>query len=84
MAPDLFFPSDLAGFSAAARICASCPVQQRCLEYALENRITEGVWGGASQRERIRIRRRRQAASAVARDQAEAKAHQRADCDALD
>lgn len=63
MDPNVFFPTDLAGFSAAAEICASCPVQQPCLEYALVNRISEGVWGGASQRERIRILRRRRAAS---------------------
>ena len=34
-----------------------------CLEYALENRIEHGVWGGCSERERRRqLKRRRQEA----------------------
>ena len=43
----------------ARRICAECPVKAPCLEYALQNRIDHGVWGGASERERRRIARRR-------------------------
>jgi WhiB family transcriptional regulator, redox-sensing transcriptional regulator len=60
-----FFPSDGVGVEVARRICATCPVQQPCLEYALRNHIVHGVWGGASERERRRIarRRRREAAS---------------------
>ncbi len=57
--PALFFPSDGAGVEVARRICASCPVKQECLEYALRNRIDHGVWGGTSERERRRILRRR-------------------------
>lgn len=55
----LFFPSDGVGVEIARRICADCPVQAECLEYALENRIDHGVWGGASERERRRILKRR-------------------------
>jgi WhiB family redox-sensing transcriptional regulator len=52
---------------AARQICAECPVKAECLEYALENRIDHGVWGGCSERERRRIqRRRRQEAAATA------------------
>ena len=58
-APARFFPSDGVGVDHARRICATCPVQERCLEYALEQRIDHGVWGGASERERRRILRRR-------------------------
>jgi WhiB family redox-sensing transcriptional regulator len=36
-----------------------CPVKVPCLEYALENRIDHGVWGGTSERERRRILRAR-------------------------
>ena len=38
-----------------AQICAECPVKAPCLEYAIENRIDHGVWGGCSERERRRI-----------------------------
>jgi WhiB family redox-sensing transcriptional regulator len=48
----------------ARRICASCPVQHECLEYALRNRIDHGVWGGCSERERRRILKRRRLAAA--------------------
>ncbi len=57
--PEVFFPSDGVGVAVAQRICATCPVRERCLEYALENRIDHGVWGGASERERRRILKRR-------------------------
>ena len=57
--PATFFPSDGVGVEVAKRICVDCPVKQPCLEYALENRIDHGVWGGASERERRRILRRR-------------------------
>jgi len=36
-----------------------------CLEYALENRIDHGVWGGCSERERRRILKRRRLAVTV-------------------
>lgn len=57
--PSTFFPSDGVGVEVARRICATCPVVQPCLEYALEQRIDHGVWGGCSERERRRILRRR-------------------------
>ena len=37
------------------RVCEECPVQSECLEFALENRIDHGVWGGTSERQRRRI-----------------------------
>lgn len=57
--PATFFPSDGVGVEVARRICATCPMQAPCLEYALRNKIDHGVWGGASERERRRIARRR-------------------------
>lgn len=54
-----FFPSDGVGVDAARAICATCKVSEPCLEYALEQRIDHGVWGGTSERERRRILRRR-------------------------
>jgi WhiB family transcriptional regulator, redox-sensing transcriptional regulator len=57
--PAVFFPSDGVGVEFARRICAGCPVKEPCLEYALEQRIDHGVWGGCSERERRRILKRR-------------------------
>ena len=54
-----FFPSNGLGVEAAQQICGGCPVRSECLEYALMHRIEQGVWGGASERERRRILRRR-------------------------
>lgn len=59
--PALFFPSDGVGVEKAKSICAECPVMHACLEYALENRIDHGVWGGTSERQRRRIARARRA-----------------------
>lgn len=58
--PDVFFPSDGVGVLRAQKICAECPVADECLEYALANHISHGVWGGASERQRRRLQRRRQ------------------------
>jgi WhiB family transcriptional regulator, redox-sensing transcriptional regulator len=63
--PSTFFPSDGAGVDAARKICATCPVQQLCLEHALVHRIDHGVWGGCSERERRRILKRRRAEQAA-------------------
>ncbi|RZV45557.1 MAG: WhiB family transcriptional regulator [Acidimicrobiales bacterium] len=53
--PETFFPSDGVGVEVAKRVCAKCAVKEPCLEYALENRIDHGVWGGCSERQRRRI-----------------------------
>lgn len=53
--PSLFFPSDGVGVEVAKRVCSDCPMRVQCLEYALDNRIDHGVWGGTSERERRRI-----------------------------
>jgi hypothetical protein len=55
--PDIenFKPEDMAPFK---RMCGTCPVKQRCLEWALVHE-RYGVWGGMTPRERIVERRRR-------------------------
>ena len=53
--PEIFLPSDGSGVVVAQRYCAVCPVAGQCLDYALENHIGHGVWGGASERKRRRI-----------------------------
>jgi len=60
--PDLFFPHDGVGVEKAKKVCDGCPVLDRCLEYALRNRIEHGVWGGCSERQRRRILKARREA----------------------
>jgi WhiB family redox-sensing transcriptional regulator len=57
--PDIFYPVSDEDAEDAKAICAACPVQQACLEWALAVREKDGVWGGATERERRRILRRR-------------------------
>jgi len=33
-------------------LCADCPVWVNCLDYALSERITIGIWGDSTERER--------------------------------
>lgn len=59
--PDLFFPISTAGpaldqIDQAKRICQACPVQQRCLAWALELGIESGIWAGTTEDERRAIR----------------------------
>jgi hypothetical protein len=48
----VFFPESGESAGPARLVCARCPVRESCLEYALSNRITHGVWGGLTDRER--------------------------------
>ena len=42
----IFFPSpDRRQFS-HHRFCDLCPVRVECLEYAIDNEVTHGIWGG--------------------------------------
>lgn len=45
----------------AKQVCHECKVRAECLEYALENREKNGIWGGVTERERRRMLRRRNA-----------------------
>jgi WhiB family transcriptional regulator, redox-sensing transcriptional regulator len=63
--PNVFFPTDGVGVEVAKRICATCPVREQCLEYAVDNRIEHGVWGGTSERGRRRIAQARRRESEV-------------------
>ena len=49
---DLFYPERGESAGPARQVCARCAVRQPCLEYALSNRITYGIWGGLTERER--------------------------------
>jgi WhiB family redox-sensing transcriptional regulator len=70
--PDVdFFPTEGAGVARARRVCSRCAVRDECLEFALTEGITHGVWGGESDRERQRIRAARARAARGARTAAE-------------
>ena len=61
----IFFPDDEDDNADLAKeICAGCSVARPCLEYGISVREKEGVWGGATQRERRSIIRRRRRAAA--------------------
>jgi WhiB family redox-sensing transcriptional regulator len=57
--PDIFFPVTDDDAEPAKAVCNVCPVREACLEFALAAREREGVWGGATERERRRIVRQR-------------------------
>ena len=55
--PELFFPIGAAGralrqVDEAKQVCAGCPVRAQCLTWALDKRVTDGVWGGTTEDER--------------------------------
>ncbi len=59
--PDAFFPPDDSlgtRYGPARRICSACDVQAECLDYAVREGISEGLWGGLSPRERRSIQLR--------------------------
>ena len=58
--PDAFFPKHANESPGDAKaVCDRCPVEEKCLENALENREPHGIWGGKTTRERRRILRDR-------------------------
>ncbi|WP_299539390.1 WhiB family transcriptional regulator [uncultured Streptomyces sp.] len=61
--PDLFFPIGSTGPSLvqaedAKAVCRTCPVQEQCLRWAMENGQDFGVWGGLGEDERRALKRR--------------------------
>jgi len=70
----LFFPGRGESAEPAREVCAGCPVQQPCLDYAISHAITSGIWGGLTERDRralrsrhtVAVRRNRDAAIAAA------------------
>lgn len=47
-------------------LCNTCPVQQECLDLAIENEEEAGVWGGMTLAERGRYKNERYNANAIA------------------
>lgn len=56
--PDLWFPEKESSKEGnrAISICRTCPVQLKCLEYAIRNDIRYGIWGAIKTSERMRIK----------------------------
>lgn len=50
----IFFPGprDHQEIAEAKELCGWCPVRGECLDFALENDLKEGVWGGLTEAER--------------------------------
>jgi len=64
--PDVFFPAtEDEDIRQAKAVCDTCVVQQQCLEFALASRESEGIWGGATEKERRRILRQRRKTDAA-------------------
>jgi WhiB family redox-sensing transcriptional regulator len=65
---DIFFPEVPAGvnhrnlFNEAKKICSTCPVKGRCLDFAMQMEVNDirrfGVWGGLTPRERDTLGRK--------------------------
>jgi len=65
--PTIFYPATDEEAGEAKSVCGECPVRATCLEHAIERREHNGVWGGATERERQRIIRRRRRQRSLAR-----------------
>lgn len=57
---NLFFPAERGSksyyqYEEIEKYCASCPVQEECLQFALDNFIYNGIWGGKSANQRRMI-----------------------------
>jgi WhiB family redox-sensing transcriptional regulator len=61
----VFYPASEDDAGEAKSICATCSVREPCLEYALSNREADGVWGGATEKERRRMLRQRRKTAAA-------------------
>lgn len=55
--PDTFFPDD-GDYAPAKAICDTCDVRIMCLNYALDNNIKDGMWGGWSPEKRRKHKRK--------------------------
>lgn len=55
--PEIFFPNKGASTREAKKVCHACPVRAECLEYALANGESFGIWGGVTERARRHLER---------------------------
>lgn len=55
---DTFFARSLPEAREAIKLCQRCNVKQDCLDYAVDEGIEIGVWGGLTERQRRAYARR--------------------------
>ena len=60
---EAFFGDERSQKNIAITVCRTCPVVDECLQHALDERETEGVWGGTTPDQRKDLLRRRRRAS---------------------
>lgn len=53
--PDTWFPDKGGTTKPAKQVCRGCSVRRACLQYAIENDLQFGVFGGLSGRERRKL-----------------------------
>jgi len=60
--PEIFFPdpTDNAGITKAKTLCGNCDteIKNKCLSFALSNRVRYGIWGGLTEVERASLLRK--------------------------
>jgi WhiB family redox-sensing transcriptional regulator len=54
---NFFFADDVRGTNRAIQYCQDCVVKTQCAQYAIDNKINHGVWGGLSMRARSRMKK---------------------------
>jgi WhiB family redox-sensing transcriptional regulator len=57
MDKSVFFPSSNTELKQAKKVCSTCPVSADCLQYATDNALNFGVWGGLGETDRLRLAR---------------------------
>lgn len=60
--PTSMFYADTVTYAKA--VCATCPVKQQCLAFALDVGERFGVWGGLSEQERAKLRNKQRKSAA--------------------
>jgi WhiB family redox-sensing transcriptional regulator len=62
MDKSVFFPSSNTELKQAKQVCSTCPVSAECLQYATDNDLNFGVWGGLGESDRRRLARQSRSA----------------------
>ena len=57
MDKSVFFPNSSRELKQAKQVCSTCRVSVECLQYATDNALNFGVWGGLGETDRLRLAR---------------------------